>query len=267
MPEKNTNMTYETLTWDLAAGIATITLNRPDKRNAISTRMIEDLLAALNEIETGPALVGIITGAGKAFCAGMDLDGLRSIASQSSQENVEDSVHMATMFHRIYSFPKPLISAVNGAAIAGGCGIATLADFTLAATDAKFAYTEVKIGFIPALVSVFLRRQVGEKIARDLLLSGRIVDAPEALRLGLANEMVASERLMDRARELAATLIASSPTSLLRTKRLLLRNGEGPLLAELELAIRENADIRSTDDFREGVEAFLEKRSPKWKGY
>lgn len=257
-------MKYETLQCQVAGEIATITLNRPEKRNAISTRMIEDLLAALNEMETGPACVGIITGAGRAFCAGMDLEGLRSIAAQSPEENIEDSVRMATMFHRIYSFPKPLISAVNGAAIAGGCGIATLADFTLAAPEAKFGYSEVKIGFIPALVSVFLRRQVGEKVARDLLLSGRIIDAPDALRLGLVSEIVASEKVLDRARELAATLIASSPTSILRTKRLLLHNGEGALLAELEVAIRENAGIRSTDDFREGVASFLEKRAPKW---
>jgi methylglutaconyl-CoA hydratase len=255
---------YETLQCQVAGEIATITLNRPEKRNAISTRMIEDLLAALNEMETGPARVGIITGAGRAFCAGMDLEGLRSIAAQSPEENIEDSVRMATMFHRIYSFPKPLISAVNGAAIAGGCGIATLADFTLAAPEAKFGYSEVKIGFIPALVSVFLRRQVGEKVARDLLLSGRTIDAPDALRLGLVSEIVASEKLLDRARELAATLIASSPTSILRTKRLLLHNSEGALLAELEVAIRENAGIRSTDDFREGVASFLEKRAPKW---
>jgi methylglutaconyl-CoA hydratase len=260
-------MGYETVQYKSAGDVATITLNRPDKRNAISTRMIEDLLGALNEIEAGPARVGIITGAGKVFCAGMDLDGLRSIASQSPQENVEDSVHMATMFHRIYSFPKPLISAVNGAAIAGGCGIATLADFTLAAPEAKFGYTEVKIGFVPALVSVFLRRQVGEKIARDLLLSGRIIEAPEALRLGLVSEIVASEKLLDRARELASTLIASSPTSILRTKRLLLHNSEGTLLSEIELAIRENADIRSTDDFREGLASFLGKRAPKWTGH
>ena len=259
-------MNYETLTYDSVGEIATVTLNRPEKRNAISRRMIEDLLGALNEMETGPARVGIITGAGKAFCAGMDLDGLRAIAGQSAEENVEDSVRMATMFHRIHSFPKPLISAVNGAAIAGGCGIATLADFTLAAPEAKFGYTEVKIGFIPALVSVFLRRQVGEKVARDLLLSGRIVDAAEALRLGLVSEIVVSEKLLDRARELAATLAASSPTSILRTKRLLLHNGEAALLPELEVAIRENADIRSTDDFREGVVSFLEKRAPKWSG-
>ena len=259
-------MGYETLTFDTAGEIATITLNRPDKRNAISTRMIEELLAALSEVEAGAVRVGIITGAGKAFCAGMDLDGLRSIATQSSEENLEDSRRMAKMFHRIYSFPKPLIAAVNGAAIAGGCGIATLADFTLAVPEAKFGYTEVQIGFIPALVSVFLRRQVGDKVTRDLLLSGRILDAAEAHRLGLATEIVAAESLLQRARAIAADLTAASPTSLRRTKRLLLRIGEAQLQTEIENAIHENAEIRSTDDFREGLASFLEKRAPKWTG-
>jgi methylglutaconyl-CoA hydratase len=257
-------MSYETLQYDTAGEITTITLNRPEKRNAISTRMIEELLAALNEIDAGAARVAIITGAGKAFCAGMDLDGLRSIAAQSHDDNMEDSRRMAKMFQRIYSFPKPLIAAVNGAAIAGGCGIATLTDFTLAVPEAKFGYTEVKIGFIPALVSVFLRRQVGDKVARDLLLSGRIIDAAEAHRLGLVTEIVRAESLLQGAREVASGLIASSPTSIRRTKRLLLRIGEAQLQTEIENAIHENADIRSTEDFREGLASFLEKRAPKW---
>jgi methylglutaconyl-CoA hydratase len=260
-------MSYTTLKYEIAGEVATLTLNRPDKRNAISGQMIEELVAALGEADAGPARAVIITGAGKAFCAGIDLDGLRSIAKQSPQQHLEDSRRMANMFYRIYSFPKPLISAVNGPAIAGGCGIATLADFTLAVPQAKFGYTEVKIGFIPALVSVFLRRQVGEKTARDLLLSGRIIDAAEAHRLGLVTEIVPPEKLGDRARELAASLLASSPTSILRTKRLLLKKDEDALRMEIEQAVHENADIRSTHDFREGLSAFLDKRTPKWTGH
>jgi methylglutaconyl-CoA hydratase len=260
-------MSYETVKYEVADEVATITLNRPDKRNAITAQMIDELVTALENADAGPARVVIITGAGKAFCAGMDLDGLRAMAGQSPQQHLEDSLRMANMFYRIYSFPKPLISAVNGAALAGGCGIATLADFTLAVPDAKFGYTEVKIGFIPALVSVFLRRQVGEKTARDLLLSGRLIDAAEALRLGMVSEIVPPEKLIERARELAASLVASSPTSILRTKRLLLRKGEDALRMEIEQAVHENAAIRSTHDFREGLSAFLEKRPPKWTGH
>ena len=173
-------MPYDTLEYERAGEISTITLNRPDKRNAISTQMIDDLLRALGQAETDPVRVVIITGTGKAFCSGMDLASLRGMSDQGTEDHLKDSRLMARMFHGIYSFPKPLIAAVNGAAIAGGCGIATLADFTLAVPEAKFGYTEVRIGFMPALVSVFLRRQIGEKRARDLLLSGRIIEAAEA---------------------------------------------------------------------------------------
>ncbi|MGH9790205.1 MAG: enoyl-CoA hydratase/isomerase family protein [Candidatus Acidiferrales bacterium] len=260
-------MPYSTLKLEVADAIAFLTLNRPEKRNAISTQMIQGLLAALDECERATAArVVIITGAGKAFCAGMDLVGLQALAGQSHPQNVEDSRRMARLFRRLYDYPKPLIAAVNGAAIAGGTGIATMCDFTLAAPEAKFGYTEVRIGFIPALVSVFLRRQIGEKSARDLLLTGRIFGAAEAQALGLVTEIVPSEKLLDRARELAATLVANSPTSLARTKAHLSESARADLDREIELAIAANAAIRSTADFREGLSAFLEKRTPKWKG-
>ena len=259
-------MSYDTLTFAVNSGVALITLNRPEKRNAISTQMIEDLLAALDEAEHSSARVVIITGAGKAFCSGMDLDALKALASQSHEENIEDSRRMARMFRRIWSFPKPLIAAVNGPAIAGGCGIATLCEFTIAVPEAKFGYTEVRIGFIPAIVSVFLIRQIGEKLARDLLLTGRIFEADEARQLGLVNQVVEPEKLMDTARILAAALAESSPTSITRTKRLLVACAAESVDRALERAIQENAYIRSTPDFKEGLSSFLEKRRPIWTG-
>ena len=259
-------MSFETLQLDIAGEVATITLSRPEKRNAISTQMIDDLLVALYEIEGGPARVAILTGSGKAFCAGMDLDALRSLAGQSFEQNVADSRLIANLLYRLYGFPKPIIAAVNGPAIAGGCSIATLCDFTLAVPEAKFGYTEVKIGFIPAVVSVFLRRQVGDKISRDLLISGRIIDSTEAQRFGLVTEVVPTAKLAARAQELAGLLLSASPTSITRTKRLLFGYDETALKGELEMAVRENAAIRSTDDFREGLSSFLEKRAPKWRG-
>ena len=260
-------MSYQTLELDTKGEVATITLNRPEKRNAISTQMIDDILVALQKVETSASRVLVITGSGKAFCAGMDLEALRSLAGQSLDQHLADSRLIANFFYRIYSFPKPIIAAVNGAAIAGGCGLATLADFTLAVPEAKFGYTEVRIGFIPAVVSVFLRRQAGEKIARDLLISGRIIDAAEAYRLGLVTEIVSAEKLAARVQEFAGILLSASPTSMAHTKRLLLGYEEATLKAELEMAIRENAAIRSTADFREGLSSFLEKREPKWTGH
>src|SRR5438876_6987089 len=194
---------YSTLLLEITGNLATITLNRPEKRNAISTQMMAELQTALDQIEKSHARVAILTGNGKAFCAGMDLDMLAAIAKQSPAENQEDSRRIAKMFRRIWSFPRPLIAAVNGPAYAGGCGIATLCDFTISVPEAKFGYTEVKIGFLPAIVSVFLTRQIGEKRARDLLLTGRLVDAPEAKDLGLVNEIVPAEKLLARVNELA----------------------------------------------------------------
>jgi len=256
---------FETLQLEFPGELALLTLSRPEKRNAISPEMVFDLLAAFDEMEKSPARVAILTGTGKAFCAGMDLEALSALARQSPEENLADSRRLAQMFRRIWSFPKPLIAAVNGAAIAGGCAIATLCDFTLAVPEAKFGYTEVKIGFLPAIVSVFLTRQIGDKRARDLLLTGRLITAAEAQQLGLVTEIVDAAQLQTRANELAARLIESSPTSLTRAKQMLTEAAAVTLDPDLERAIQENASIRSTPDFKEGLTSFLEKRKPRWQ--
>src|SRR5436853_3456430 len=259
-------MTYSTIELIYEAALATITLNRPEKRNAISFELISDLMRALDGVARSSARVLIITGAGKAFCSGMDLENLKALIGRSPEQNLEDSRTMLRLFRTIYEFPKVTIAAVNGAAIAGGTGLALLCDFTLAVPEAKFGYTEVRIGFVPAIVSTFLLRQVGEKIARDLLLTGRIFDAPEALKMGLINEIVPPEKLLDRARKLATQLAENSPLSLFHTKRLLTDHARAELDSQIEAAIRENAGIRESADFREGIESFLEKRKPKWTG-
>jgi methylglutaconyl-CoA hydratase len=259
-------MGYPTLTYQSDDQIATIALTVPEKRNAISAQMVTDLLGALDQAEEGSARVVILTGSGKAFCAGMDLDELQHLAKQTQQKNLEDARRVTRMFYRLYSFPKPIIAAVNGSAIAGGCGIATLADFTLAVPEAKFGYTEVKLGFMPAIVAVFLRRKISDKHVRDLLLTGRIIDAAEAHRIGLVTEVVPMESLMARAREIAGLLLAASPTAVAQTKKLLLNFDKVVIRAELEVALEANADIRATPDFREGIASFLEKRLPKWGG-
>jgi methylglutaconyl-CoA hydratase len=257
-------MDFKTLQLAYDGGVATITLNRPEKRNAISYELIEDLLAVFAEVAKSKALVLILTGAGKAFSSGMDLENLKALTGRSPEESLQDSQIMACLFRTLYDFPKPTIAAVNGAAIAGGTGLATLCDFTLAVPEAKFGYTEVRIGFVPAIVSTFLLRQVGEKIARDLLLTGRLLDTEEAHRIGLINEIVPAENLLTRARELAAQLMENSPASLLYTKRLLSNAARAEMDAQIDAAVRENAAIRATPDFREGISSFLEKRKPKW---
>lgn len=259
-------MNFQTIQLAYEGPVAILTLNRPDKRNAISFELIDDLLRALDEVAHSTALILIVTGAGKAFCSGMDLDNLKALIGRSEEETRKDSDTMIHLFRRLYEFPKVTIAAVNGAAIAGGSGLALLCDFTIAVPEAKFGYTEVRIGFIPAIVSTFLLRQVGEKQARDLLLTGRIIGAEEAVRMGLVNEVVGPEKLMPRARELAALLLENSPTSLAYTKRLLTEHAAADLNGQIEAAGRENAAIRATADFREGVSSFLEKRKPRWSG-
>src|SRR5215469_17347069 len=259
-------MNYLPIQLGYDGGVATITLNRPAKRNAISFALIDDLLAALEEVRKSDATVLLVTGAGKAFCSGMDLDNLKALLGRTPEQNLQDSETMVRLFRSLYEFPKVTIAAVNGPAIAGGTGLALLCDFTLAVPEAKFGYTEVRIGFVPAIVSTFLLRQVGEKQARDLLLTGRLFDAEEAMRLGLLNEIVPAENLLARARELAALLLENSPSSLRATKQLLTDHARGELDHQIESAVRENAAIRTTADFREGITSFLEKRKPVWTG-
>jgi methylglutaconyl-CoA hydratase len=259
-------MNYQTLTVAEQGGIAVLTFNRPDKRNAISYELIDELLMALEELKRGGAKVLLLTGAGSSFCSGMDLENLKAITSRTAAENRADSETMARLFRAIYEFPRPTIAAVNGPAVAGGCGIATLCDFTIASTEAKFGYTEVRIGFLPAIVSSWLVRQIGEKAARDLLLTGRIISAGEALRIGLITEVVEPARLLERAHELALQLSKNSPASLAATKKLLNSYSGRDLEWQLQAAVEANAAIRATGDFREGISSFLEKRAPKWTG-
>jgi methylglutaconyl-CoA hydratase len=261
---------YATVHTHTDAGIHTILLNRPEKRNALNHQLMEDLTHALESFAASQTChVVIITGAGSAFCAGLDLEHLRTMVRTSGQASAtedyrDDAERIATLLRTLYCLPKPTIAAVNGPAIAGGMGIATLCDFTLAVPEAKFAYTEVRIGFIPAVVSAFLRTQLGEKSCRDLLLTGRLVSAEEAHSLGLVTRIVPEPDLLREAKALANRLLRNSPAAMEATKRLLCHFSDHYLPNDIEAAISASVDARSTADFHEGVNAFLEKREPQW---
>lgn len=259
-------MAYRSIQLAYKSSFATITLNRPEKRNALNDELMDELPSAFSEVKASDACALILTGAGHAFCSGMDLDALKNLAGRTPEQNLQDSQKIADLFLALYEFPKPTIAAVNGSAIAGGAGLATICDFTLAASDAKFGYTEVRIGFIPAIVSAFLLRQITEKDARDLLLTGRIIRADEAYRIGLVNEIVPADFLLNRAEELALQLSENSPVSLSATKHLLRDFDRDQLKAQITLSVQANADIRAMADFREGIVSFLEKRKPNWSG-
>ena len=256
---------YGTLHTYLDSGILTITMNRPEKRNALNPEMIDDLTDAFLAAGDEPSCrVILLTGAGNAFCAGLDLDHLEALRTKSAEEHRVDSERVAHLLRTLYDVPKPTIAAVNGAAIAGGMGLATICDFTLAVPEAKFGYTEVRIGFIPAIVSAFLRAQIGDKRSRDLLLTGRLIKAPEAFELGLVTRVVPEQELMIEAGKLAQTLLQNSPAAMEATKRLLSEHAHIDLNREIEAAVAANAEARTTEDFSEGIRAFLEKRQPVW---
>jgi len=246
-------------------GVLTLTLDRPDKRNALNAAVMVELTQALEAAAKDEACrVVMLTGAGEAFCAGMDLGHLEALGAKTEQEHREDSLQIARLLRTLYDLPKPTIAAVNGAAIAGGMGLATVCDFTLAAAEAKFGYTEVRIGFVPAIVSAYLREQIGDKRARDLLLTGRPIKADEAHTLGLVTTVVPAAELMNEARKLAERLVENSPQAMEATKRLLSEQARRRLDESIALAVEANVRARATKDFKEGIRAFLEKRKPKW---
>jgi methylglutaconyl-CoA hydratase len=255
---------YATLEIKEADGIHTITLNRPERRNALNPQMIAEITHALGDAGTCACGVVVLTGAGTAFCSGLDLENLKSLSSQRPEDQRADAESTMWMMRRLYELTKPTIAAVNGPAIAGGTGLATLCDFTLAEPHARFGYTEVKIGFIPAIVSVFLLEMIGEKKAKALLLSGKVLDAEEAFSLGLVTEVVPAGELIPRANALAAMLLKNSPESMSAVKKLLGGFAKDRLDRDLARAMRWNEKIRNSADFREGLQAFLEKRDPAW---
>lgn len=244
--------------------IRTVTLHRPERRNAMTPEMQMELIAALEETASSAARVLVLAGAGDAFCSGLDISVLREMSGKTALEYRSDAERIARLFLALYELPIPTIAAVHGPAIAGGAGLAAICDFTLATPESKFGFTEARIGFVPALVSAFLALQIGGKHCRDLLLTGRIVSAEEAHRIGLINEIIPREQLAERVQSLADLLIANSPQSLAATKRLIDAQQRAWLDAAIQAALDANAHSRDTADFREGVAAFLEKRKPEW---
>jgi len=247
--------------------IRTITMHRPERRNAMTPEMQMELIGAFEETASGAFRVLVLTGARDAFCSGLDIAVLREMGNKTALEYRADAERIARLFLALYELPIPTIAAVHGPAVAGGAGLAVICDFTLATHEAKFGFTEVRIGFVPALVSVFLALQMGGRHTRDLLLTGRIVGAEEAHRMGLVNEIVPHEQLAQRVQSLAESLLANAPQSLAAAKRLLAAHNKAWLDAAIESALEANAQSRETPDFREGIAAFLEKRKPDWEDH
>lgn len=254
------------LRWDIQEKTALITLTRPEKRNAFNSDLVKAITEAFVEAARDTRVRGVLLRAeGPAFCAGADLAYLQQLQNNSYEDNLRDSEQIASMYSAIYSLPKPVVAAVQGPALAGGAGLVTVCDFAVAVPEATFGYTEVRIGFIPAIVSYFLVRRIGRALAAPLLLTGRIITAEEALKLGIIDAVTPSEQLESRAMEILQNLYKEvSPQAFATTKQMLDRLPLMPLSQALEEAARLNAEARSTDDCKQGIAAFLSKMPLVW---
>ena len=254
------------ITYSVENRVGTITLNRPEKRNALNQEMVEALKETFTKAaEDQQAKVIVLRANGEAFCAGADLNYLQQLQKFSYEENLADSRSLMQLYYLIYSLPKVVIACVEGHALAGGSGLVTVCDMAFSIPEAKFGYTEVRIGFIPALVSTFLIRKIGEGKARDLLLTGRIIMAAEAATLGLINRVVPRESMDAEVKLLTdQLLINASAQSLGATKKLVDQVQGQPLMDALEHAARENAAARATEDCKRGIASFLEKKELRW---
>ena len=244
----------------LDQGVYSIRLNRPDKRNAIDSPMIDQLLQALEQADLDSAVrVVVLRGAGKDFCAGMDLEELLASADRAVAENREAALRFAEVFLHMRRMPKPVLAVVHGRALAGGCGLATAADFVIAQRSAQFGYPEVQRGFVPAIVLTLLKRAVGEKVAFDLAATGRVISATEAHEYGLISRVIEDAQCDDAARTLCASLAGTSASALALTKQQFYELDGLSFEEGLRLGADVNAVSRTTPDFRTAIAAFLKK--------
>jgi len=253
-------MSYSRLEIETGDGIGRIWLNRPEKRNALDRTLVDELTAALRQLEAAPEVRAIVLGGrGPAFCAGADLEYLRHMAGFTVLDNMEDSAALATALRAIYESTKPTIARVHGPAIAGGCGLATVCDIVIASDRASFGYTEVRIGFVPAIVMAFLVRKIPQIQARELVLGGRIIGAREAYERGLVTFITEEDALDARVEEIAGAITGASPSGVALTKQMLTALDGMSLDAALDYASRMNALARMTPDCRQGIEKFLNR--------
>ncbi len=259
-------MTYQYIIYSVEKRIATIILNRPEKRNALNTDVVSELKSAFATAKNDTEVKLVILKAnGEAFCAGADLGYLQQLQNNSYNENLGDSNHLKELFATIYHFPKIVIAQIEGAALAGGCGLATVCDFSFATPESKFGFTEVKIGFIPAIVMIFLLRKIGEGKAKQLLLTGDIISANESLQMGLINFIEEKNNIQNAVNLFCEKLLTQASTKSLELTKQMIANVQNLSIDEaLNFAASKNAHARATDDCKKGIAAFLNKEKLTW---
>ena len=247
--------------------LAYITIFRSEKRNALNEEVVLQLLQALKQAEQNADVkVIILTGDGNTFCAGADLEYLQKLQHNSYEENLKDSTQLMELYKTIYTLSKIVIAQVNGHAIAGGCGLVTVCDFAFSVADAHYGYTETRIGFIPAIVMTFLVRKIGETRTKELLLTGRVINAQNALSYGLINQIIEDENeLEQKVYEFAQELcVNNSAQSITTTKQMLIEIQNMSLEESLTYGAEMNAKARNSEDCKKGIDAFLNKKTLKW---
>jgi methylglutaconyl-CoA hydratase len=256
----------EFVEFEIKERVGYIILNRPDKRNALNAQFVEELKTTFRAAESNEAVKVIVLKAnGDAFCAGADLGYLKSLQSNSYEENLADSTALMELFQMIYSLNKVVIAQVEGHAIAGGCGLATVCDFVFSVPAVKFGYTEVKIGFIPAIVSIFLLRKIGEAKSKELLISGHLIDSSVAHNFGLVNYISPLVEIDEKVFIFAQKLcLENSSQSMEMTKKLISDVQHLSISEGLKLAAAQNAKARETEDCKSGITAFLNKEKITW---
>lgn len=252
--------------YDITNRVATITLNRPEKRNALNAELVKELSEALSKAESDEAVKAVILKAnGNTFCSGADLEQLKAMQTNTFEENVADSNRLKELFKKIYTLKKIVIAQVEGYALAGGCGLATVCDFTFCTPESKFGYTEARIGFVPAIVMVFLIRKLGEKKAAQLLLSADIISADEALVMGVVNQIHHKETIEKMVWDFTQKLITQNSAQSMATTKAMINDVQAKSLEDaLNYAANQNALARSTTDCKRGIQAFLSKESLSW---
>lgn len=259
-PEK-----FKTILLNIEGQTVWVTLNRPEIHNAFNSLMISELDTAFSWIEKNEDIrVAVLTGAGRSFCAGADLNWMREIIKYSFEQNLQESRHIADVLHKIYALPRPTIAMVNGTAIGGGTGLLSACDIVIAADKAKFGLSEVKLGLVPAAISPYVVRRIGESKSRQYFLTGERISAARAAEIGLVNEVVSLEDLKTRVDDLIENLLTSGPEAIANCKELIFRVPRMDMEEAKEFTARMIANLRISREGQEGMAAFLEKRSPSW---
>ncbi len=252
--------TYSQILSETKGAVAHITLNRPEKRNALGDQLVRELLSALNEADADDTIkVVVLRGAGSDFCAGADLAQLERLSQATVLDNLHDAAAASEMFSKPRRMKKPVIAAVRGRAFAGGAGLATACDLIIAARSAQFAYPEVKIGFVAAMVMAFLRRSLGEKRTLELLVTGKVISAEEAERIGFVNRVCNDEDFDVEVDKFAQEIAALSASAVMLTKQLLYQTDGMSFEQAIRAGVDMNAIARMTEDCQAGVKKFLRK--------